>query len=218
MSPETLLNGKKQPDLSIKRVHFGSYALIYTGTNNNMSKRSTPSIALSESNGAGGFYFMSLYSGKRLHSNKWTELPPDEGIIQKVMDWADAENQPLLSDGSLSFELIPGIALNFEEMQEEESRIAEDDANEINGNANYEAEINESQPNVISDDESETSSTNEDDAEDIDEGIVGQDQEIPENNSIESEERSVSDDESVESKHKKIVSIVKMPKSRATIE
>ena len=86
LSPETLLDGKEQPDLSIKRIPFGSYALIYTVTNNNMSKRSTPAIALSESNGAGGFYFMSLYSGKRLHSNKWTELPPDEGIIQKVMD------------------------------------------------------------------------------------------------------------------------------------
>ena len=88
-------------------------------------------------------------------------------------------------------------------MQDEESRIAEDDANEINGNANSEAEINEPQPNIISDDESETSSTNEYNAEDIDEGIVGQGQEIPENNSIESEERSVSDNESVNSEHSK---------------
>ena len=31
LSPETLLDGKEQPDLSIKRIPFDSYALIYTG-------------------------------------------------------------------------------------------------------------------------------------------------------------------------------------------
>ena len=78
ISPETLLEGTGPPNLNIKRIPFGSYALVFTGTKNNMTSRSTPSIALSESNGKGGHYFMSLFSGKRIHGNKWTELPPDD--------------------------------------------------------------------------------------------------------------------------------------------
>ena len=36
-----------------------------------MESRTIPAIALRESNGVGGHYFMSLESGRPIHANKW---------------------------------------------------------------------------------------------------------------------------------------------------
>ena len=60
VSPSTLVTGAPQPDFNRKRVPFGSYVMAYKGTRNDMSARSTPAIALRESNEFGGFYFLSL--------------------------------------------------------------------------------------------------------------------------------------------------------------
>ena len=49
-----------------------------------MKERSIPCIALNRSNNSGGFYFMSLESGKRHNSNQWEELPITDDIIMRV--------------------------------------------------------------------------------------------------------------------------------------
>ena len=49
-----------------------------------MQRRSTPAITLLPSNQRGGYYFMSLYTGRRLHSYHWTELPIPENVIKRV--------------------------------------------------------------------------------------------------------------------------------------
>ena len=46
--------------------------------------RSIPAIALRESNNNGGHYFMSLESGRRIHSNKWVEMPTTQVQIDRV--------------------------------------------------------------------------------------------------------------------------------------
>ena len=69
MSPARILKVFDSPDLKTKIIAFGSYALVHTGTTNDMSSRRTPSIALSESNSTGGNFFMSLHTGKRIHGN-----------------------------------------------------------------------------------------------------------------------------------------------------
>ena len=43
-----------------------------------------PAVALRMSKTTGGHYFMSLYSGKRMHVFKWDELPIDEHVIERV--------------------------------------------------------------------------------------------------------------------------------------
>ena len=60
--------------------------MVYTGTKNDMKRRSVPSIALNESNDCGSRYFMSLYTGKLLHSYQCTELPIDDDVISQVRD------------------------------------------------------------------------------------------------------------------------------------
>ena len=92
LSPSNILEGKGDIDLNIKRIPFGSYVLVYVGTKNNMQARSVPAIALSESNESGGNFFMSILTGKRLHSNKWERLPFDDDVIDKVEQLATHES------------------------------------------------------------------------------------------------------------------------------
>ena len=65
-------------------IPFGSYTLVYTGTSNTLDSRSTPCIALRESNNNGGYYFMSLETGRQIHSNKWVEMPTTQAQIDRV--------------------------------------------------------------------------------------------------------------------------------------
>ena len=81
MSPSTIVIGLSKPNMKYRTIVFGAHAMVYFGTNNRMDARSIPAIALNASNEHGGHYFMSLYSGKRIHSYEWKELPIDEEVI-----------------------------------------------------------------------------------------------------------------------------------------
>jgi hypothetical protein len=104
LSPSSIVQGHNKPDFNHKTIVFGSYAMVFVGTQNNMKARSVPAIALGPSNEWGGHYFMSLFSGKRLHSYNWHELPIDDAVIDRVHELADIENQPPLIDGMPIFE------------------------------------------------------------------------------------------------------------------
>ena len=56
-SPSTIVEGRDKPRGDIDRIPYGAYALVYSGTKNNMDSRTVPAIALRESNGVGGHYF-----------------------------------------------------------------------------------------------------------------------------------------------------------------
>ena len=108
LSPSTIVEGKAKLDLSRKMITFGTYALVYTGTSNNMKSRAVPGIALRRSNNAGGHYFMSLHSGKRIHGYSWDELPIDESVVERVESLAEEQGQPIMQDGVPNFEWTPG--------------------------------------------------------------------------------------------------------------
>ena len=54
MIPTMIVKGKPDPDFNQERILFGSYALFYTGTTNNMNRIIIPYIALNKSNNHGG--------------------------------------------------------------------------------------------------------------------------------------------------------------------
>ena len=114
ISPSTLVTGSPQPDFNKRRIPFGSYVMAYKGTQNNMSARAVPAIALRESNEFGGFYFMSLDTGNRFHSRKWDTLPISSQAIDKVHQIADSDNQPLMNNDPFLFETTPGNILQFD--------------------------------------------------------------------------------------------------------
>ena len=50
---------------------------------------------------------MDLYTGKRLHSYEWEELPIDYGAIKRVETQSRTDNAPVMTDGYPTFEWIP---------------------------------------------------------------------------------------------------------------
>lgn len=91
LSPSTILLGKGPIDLSYNQISFGSYAVLYTNTSNDMKLRSVPCIALNPTNGYGGYNFMSLETGRKLHGYQWEVLPMNEWVIKRVKDIAREE-------------------------------------------------------------------------------------------------------------------------------
>ena len=71
MSPGMIVEGRPKIDFSKKKVVFGTYVLVTEGSDNSMKGRATPAIVLRMSNNDGGYFFMSLHTGKRIHGYQW---------------------------------------------------------------------------------------------------------------------------------------------------
>jgi len=72
---------------------------VYTGTNNKLDTRTLPVIALNLSYEHGCHYFISLYSGKRIHSYEWKELSIDEEVVDRVEEIAVNEEATEMKRG-----------------------------------------------------------------------------------------------------------------------
>ena len=113
MSPAMIVEGKPKPDVSKKIIPFGSYAMVYTSTSNNMKSRAIEGIALSSAGPKGGYYFLSLQTGKRIHGYSWTTLPITDAVINDVHELAAYEKQPSMPNkGEPIYEWNPGRAIN----------------------------------------------------------------------------------------------------------
>ena len=111
LSPSAIVLGRELPDMNHGCIAFGSYAMVYIGTQNNMAARSEPAIALRSSNEVGGYYFMSLSTGKQIHSYHWKILPATDAVIKQVHDMATQEEQQELINNELLFEWEAGIPI-----------------------------------------------------------------------------------------------------------
>ena len=136
ISQATLVEGKPKLDLKRKLIPFGAYALVYTRTTNDNQPRAVPAIALRMSNNAGGHYFMSLHTGKRIHGFQWDELPIDEYVIERVEALAEEQNQPLMHRGKPCFVWSPGVEI--EDIYEEEGEQVLTIENETEQNVHQE--------------------------------------------------------------------------------
>ena len=98
------------PTLNYKnlKLDFGQYCQVHDGTSNTQKPRSVDAIALRPKNNTGSYYFMSLESGKQIHSNNYTELAITPAIIARVEAMAEKEGAPPLDNGKLLFEWSPG--------------------------------------------------------------------------------------------------------------
>ena len=97
LSPANIVLGRQKPNLNHKYITFGSYALVFVGTKNNMKSRSVPAIALKPSNEWGGYFFLSLITGKRIHAYAWEELPIDDDVVDRIHQLATEENQAVIT-------------------------------------------------------------------------------------------------------------------------
>ena len=121
MNPAMIVTGAQMPDHNMKRIVFGSYAQVHMGTTNTMKHGSMSGIVLS--NEEGGTYFMSLLSGRQIHSHNWTETLINDEVIAKVEELACFKGQPGLPEDIPVFEQAPGIEV--ETCEEDDESVPE---------------------------------------------------------------------------------------------
>ena len=89
LSPRRIMTGQQCDYALHGRLQFGEYAQVHESHDNSMSSRTTGAIALRPAgNSQGGYYFVSLSTGKRLHRFAWTALPMPGEVIDRVHELA----------------------------------------------------------------------------------------------------------------------------------
>ena len=144
-------------------VDRGAYVQLYRSTNNTPKARSVGAMALLPSNDQGGYWFMYLKTGHKLHGYHWVELPISDEVIDRVEQLADEQGQLLMENGPI-FEWTPGELIvdvddNAEGMHEEMDQVVYPDEDDDDDDDFEEVAIRIGRPTVITDEE---------DSEDID--------------------------------------------------
>jgi len=95
LSPITIMTGAPPPSYHFFSLEYGTYVQVHDNPTitNTTGSRSTGAIALGPANDHGGWFFMSLMTGKRLLRYSWTELPIPADVISRVHDLAHADGQ-----------------------------------------------------------------------------------------------------------------------------
>ena len=89
LSLNAMVEGKQKIDYNNLKTPFGSYTQVYIGTKND----TVGGIALKPSNEKGGYYFMSLFSGKKIHAMRWKDLPISDNAVHRVHELALDQEQ-----------------------------------------------------------------------------------------------------------------------------
>ena len=86
LSPRTLITGLPKIDSNNCKLEIGEYCEVYTTPDptNMQHTRTIGAIALTPSNEHGGYHFMSLQSGDRIHGHQWRLLPMTTDVICQV--------------------------------------------------------------------------------------------------------------------------------------
>ena len=88
--------------------------MVYVRTKNMKKRRSVPEIAINTSNTTVGFYFVSLYTGNRMHIYNWDELHIDHEVIIRVEDLSTDEYHTTIENRHLIFEWSLGREISDE--------------------------------------------------------------------------------------------------------
>ena len=85
LSPRALVTGFELDFNHHCRLEFGTYVQTHEQTDNTMRPRTVGAIALRPTgNSQGGYYFLSLNTGRRISRNHWTPLPMTQETIDRV--------------------------------------------------------------------------------------------------------------------------------------
>lgn len=111
LSPRTIVTGQTVDYNKHCRLEFGSYVQVHEEHDNSMASRTTGALALRPTgNAQGGYYFLSLTTGRVITRKSWTSLPMPQDVIDRVhvlarrqhaergVAFADRDGIPLLFD------------------------------------------------------------------------------------------------------------------------
>ena len=118
-------------------IRTGLYAQVHINASitNTPKARTVVGIALYQADENGSWYFMSLETGERLHSNNWIELPISDDIIRRVNEMGLHEGQADMRRGGPIFEWGPNERMEDEEPDDEQFWHHDDD-DDNHGNEN----------------------------------------------------------------------------------
>lgn len=95
MSPRTIMTGYKLDGCKHGCLSFGTYVQTHEKTDSTLKARTTGAIALRPSgNAQGGYYFLSLSTGRRIAWYRWTVLPMPNEAIEALQRLAGGDRQP----------------------------------------------------------------------------------------------------------------------------
>ena len=125
MSPGTIVRGNGPVDMGTLKALFLHYCIVYRTTKNDKTPRAARAIALRPSNNQGGYYFMSLKTGKHIHGFQWTRLATTQSVIERVHELAEQQHAEYLDDeGFRKLDMIPGGNISLE--SDDESYTGDD--------------------------------------------------------------------------------------------
>ena len=89
MSPRTIVTGLQVEFNRHCQLEFGTYTQVHEEHDNSMDSRTAGATALRPTgNAQGGYYFMSISTGRRLNRNNWSILPMPNEVIERVHNLA----------------------------------------------------------------------------------------------------------------------------------
>jgi hypothetical protein len=142
VSPRTIVTGQSIDYAKHCRLEFGSYVQTHEQHDNSMAPRTTGAVALRPTgNAQGGYYFMSLTTGRRISRNQWTALPMPQDVINRIVElgeqqYADAGIEFLDRDRRDIGDLGDNLSLG-EQMDDQTVIEIADDNEEYNDNHDY---------------------------------------------------------------------------------
>jgi hypothetical protein len=85
MSPRAIVTGMTVDFGKHCQLEFGEYVQTHEEHDNSMNTRTIGALALRPTgNAQGGYFFMSLATGRRLNRHQWTRLPMPQEVIDRV--------------------------------------------------------------------------------------------------------------------------------------
>jgi hypothetical protein len=141
LSPRGIIVGLKLDYNKHCQLEFGAYVQVHEEHDNSMATRATGAIALRPTgNAQGGYYFLSLTSGRRLSRNRWTELPMPQDVIERVHLMARRSN----ANRDLTFAWHNGTAIADEDDDDDDSDYdPDDDDDEDHGYSDSESAVDD---------------------------------------------------------------------------
>ena len=108
MSPRTIITGQLLDYHKHCRYEFGEYVQTHEEHDNSLLSRTVGAIALRPTgNQQGGYFFMSLHTGRIINRLHATKLPMPSEVIMRVEQFAKAQNMiPSLAFGNRDNRLI----------------------------------------------------------------------------------------------------------------
>ena len=154
LSPRTIMTGQRLDFKRHCRFQFGEYVQTHEQHNNSMMSRTVGALALRPTgNAQGGFYFLSLSTGRVLNRLRATALPMPDNVVDQVHRMARQQraNPGLIFGTRTGGEVVPKDMDDFNDDGEDDEygddgmhADGDDDAEDENGAHEYNYEDTES--------------------------------------------------------------------------